>query len=63
MVLMNSADIVVNLLDDPFVGKTVKPLVLHINNQVLMYLDADNVCRLDDFSRNIQIIGGRRKVI
>ena len=63
MVLMNSDDIVVNLLNNAFIGKTVKPIVLHIDDQVLMYLDSDNVCRLDDFSGNLQIICGRRKVI
>jgi hypothetical protein len=56
MVLMNSGDIVVNFLDDPLIGKAEKPFILHIDDQVLVHLNAHDVCRLDDFSRNLQII-------
>ena len=63
MVMMNSGYIVVDPLDDSLIGKAEKPFVFHIDDQMLMYLDADDVCRLDDFPRNLQIIGGRRKVI
>lgn len=57
MVLMNSVDIVVDPLDDPFVSKTEETMVFQVYYKVFMYLDSDNVCRLDDFSRNLQIIG------
>ena len=59
MFLMNSGYIVVEPLDNPGIGKTEKPFVLHVDNQVLMNLDSDNACRLDDFLYNLQIIGGR----
>lgn len=61
--LINSGDIVVNPFDNPLVSETVIFVILHVDDQMLMYMNADNVCRLDDFSRNLQIIGGRRKVI
>jgi hypothetical protein len=56
MVLMKSVDFVVKTLYDPLIGKAEKPFILQVDDQVLMYLDADNVCRLDDFPCNLQII-------
>jgi len=61
--LMNSVDIVVNFLNDPFIGKAEKPFIFQVDDQVFVHLDSHDVSRLDDFSRNLQIICGRRKVI
>lgn len=56
MVLMNSVDFVVEPLDIAFIGKAEKSIVLHIDDQVFVHLNPNDVCRLDDFSRNLQII-------
>ncbi len=43
---MNSGDIVVKPFDNPLVSETVIFVILHVDDQMLMYLDSDNVAAL-----------------
>ena len=62
MILMNSDDVVVNFLNDAFVCKAKITMVFQVYYNVLMHLNPYYVSRLDNFSRNLQIIGRRGKI-
>jgi hypothetical protein len=53
----------INLLDDSIVGKTIIPVILHIDDDMLMNPDADNFSGMNDLSGNHDIVCRWLKIV
>ena len=59
----NSADFGIHPGDDALVGETVIAVIVHVDDQVFVDLDADDFSRPDDFPGDGDVIRGRFEIV
>ena len=59
----NSADFGIHPVDDALVGETVIAGIVHVDDEMLVDLDANNFRRPNDFSGDGDVVRGRFEIV